>query len=46
MITLNTVYLPAQKTFAFFAEGEMQNPDNIARQKQLLGKVIRAMLIS
>jgi hypothetical protein len=46
MFTLTTDYLFAQRAFAFLAEGELLDPENIARQKQLLHKVIRAMLIS
>ena len=46
MFKLTTGYLFAQQTFVFLANGELQDPDNIARQKQLLDKVIRVMLIS
>ncbi len=46
MFNLTTGYFLAQRAFASLAEGELLDPDNIARQKQLLHKVIRAMLIS
>ena len=46
MFNLTTGYFLAQRAFASLAEGELLDPDNIARQKQLLHKVIRSMLIS
>ena len=46
MFNLTTGYFLAQQAFASLAEGELLDPDNIARQKQLLHKVIRALLIS
>ena len=46
MFNLTTGYFLSQRAFASLAEGELVNPDNIARQKRLLHKVIRAMLIS
>jgi AcrR family transcriptional regulator len=45
MFNLTTGYFLAQRAFASLAAGELLDPDNIARQKQLLHKVIRAMLI-
>ena len=36
----------AQRAYETMAEGELTSPENIARQKLLLHKVIRAMLIS
>ncbi len=46
MFNLTTGYFLSQRAFASLADGELMHPDNIARQKQLLHKVIRAMLIS
>jgi AcrR family transcriptional regulator len=46
MFNLTTGYFLSQRAFASLAEGELVNPENIARQKRLLHKVIRAMLIS
>lgn len=46
MFNLTTGYFLSQRAFASLADGELQDPENIARQKQLLRKVIRAMLIS
>jgi len=46
MFNLTTGYFLSQRAFASLAEGELLDPDNIARQKQLLHKVIRAMLVS
>ena len=46
MFNLTTGYFLSQRAFASLAEGELLNPENIARQKRLLHKVIRAMLIS
>jgi AcrR family transcriptional regulator len=46
MFNLTTGYFLSQRAFASLADGELQDPDNIARQKRLLHKVIRAMLIS
>ena len=46
MFNLTTGYFLSQRAFASLAEGELLAPENIARQKQLLHKVIRAMLIS
>jgi AcrR family transcriptional regulator len=46
MFNLTTGYFLSQRAFASLAEGDLLNPENIARQKRLLHKVIRAMLIS
>jgi AcrR family transcriptional regulator len=46
MFNLTTGYFLSQRAFASFADGDLLDPENIARQKQLLHKVIRAMLIS
>ena len=46
MFNLTTGYFLAQQAFTAMSEGELQSPDNIARQKVLLHKVIRAMLIN
>ena len=46
MFNLTTGYFLSQRAFATLVDGELHHPDNIARQKRLLHKVIRAMLIS
>ena len=46
MFNLTTGYFLSQRAFASLAEGDLLDGDNIARQKQLLHRVIRAMLIS
>jgi hypothetical protein len=46
MFNLTTGYFLSQRAFNMLTEGSLQHPDNIARQKRLLRKVIRAMLIS
>ncbi len=46
MFNLTTGYFLSQRAFATLAEGNLQDPDNIERQKRLLHKVIRAMLIN
>lgn len=46
MFNLTTGYFLSQRAFASLAEGDLLDPENIARQKLLLHKVIRAMLIS
>lgn len=46
MFNLTTGYFLSQRAFASLAEGDLLQPENIARQKRLLHKVIRAMLIS
>lgn len=45
MFNLTTGYFLSQRAFDTLAEGELTAPENIARQKRLLHKVIRAMLI-
>jgi AcrR family transcriptional regulator len=46
MFNLTTGYFLSQRALTSLAGGELQDPDNIARQKRLLRKVIRAMLIN
>ena len=46
MFNLTTGYFLSQRAFESLASGDLQDPENIARQKRLLHKVIRAMLIS
>jgi AcrR family transcriptional regulator len=46
MFNLTTGYFLSQRAFASLAEGDLLEPENIARQKRLLHKVIRAMLIN
>jgi AcrR family transcriptional regulator len=46
MFNLTTGYFLSQRAFSTLSEGDLKDPDNIARQKRLLHKVIRAMLIS
>lgn len=46
MFNLTTGYFLSQRVFASLAEGDLLNPENIARQKNLLHKVVRAMLVS
>ena len=46
MFNLTTGYFLAQRAFASLSDGELTSPENISRQKRLLHKVIRAMLIS
>jgi hypothetical protein len=46
MFNLTTGYFLSQRALESLAGGELQDPDNIARQKRLLRKVIRAMLIN
>jgi len=46
MLNLTTGYFLSQRMFESLAGGDMKSPDNIARQKRLLHKVIRTMLIS
>lgn len=46
MFNLTTGYFLSQRAFATLANGNITDPDNIARQKRLLHKVIRAMLVS
>jgi AcrR family transcriptional regulator len=46
MFNLTTGYFLSQRAFASLAGGDLLAPENIARQKRLLHRVIRAMLIS
>ena len=46
MFNLTTGYFLSQRAFDAMAEGDLQSPENIARQKRLLHRVMRAMLIS
>jgi AcrR family transcriptional regulator len=46
MFNLITGYFLSQQVFASLTEGDLLEPENIARQKRLLHKVMRAMLIS
>lgn len=45
IFNMTTGYFLSQRAFDILARGELADPDNIARQKRLLHKVIRAMLI-
>lgn len=45
MFNLTTGYFLSQRVFDSLAQGDLKDPENIARQKQLLRRVIRAMLI-
>ena len=46
MFNLTTGYFLSQRAFSILAQGDLQDPDNIARQKRLLHRVVRAMLVS
>lgn len=46
MFNLTTGYFLSQRAFSSLADGDLKNPENIARQKRLLHRVIRAMLVS
>ena len=46
IFNITTGYFLSQRAYETLAEGELTDPENIARQKSLLHKVIRAMLIS
>ena len=46
MFNLTTGYFLSQRAFDTMAEGDLQSPENIAIQKRLLHRVMRAMLIS
>ncbi|MDG2412521.1 MAG: helix-turn-helix domain containing protein [Halioglobus sp.] len=46
MFNLTTGYFLSERVFASLAEGDLLDPENVARQKNLLRKVIRAMLVS
>lgn len=46
MFNLTTGYFLSQRAFESMAGGDIKSPENIAKQKRLLHKVIRGMLIS
>ena len=46
LFNLTTGYFLAQRAFNSLTDGDLLAPENIARQKRLLHRVIRAMLIS
>lgn len=46
MFNVTTGYFLSQKAFSALAEGDLKSPENIAQQKHLLHKVVRAMLIN
>ena len=46
IFNLTTGYFLSQRAFASLAHGDLLDADNIARQKQLLHRVIRAMLVT
>jgi AcrR family transcriptional regulator len=46
IFNITTGYFLSQRAYETLAEGKLTDPENIARQKSLLHKVIRAMLIS
>jgi len=46
MFNLTTGYFLSQRALDSLGGGQLQDPENIARQKRLLHKVVRAMLIS
>jgi len=46
LFNMVTGYFLSQRAYETMAEGELTDPGNIARQKQLLHRVIRAMLVS
>jgi len=46
MFNITTGYFLAQPAFDSMAEGDLQAPENIERQKRLLRRVMQAMLIS
>lgn len=45
MFNVTTGYFLSQRAFDSMAGGDLLNPENIARQKRLLHKVVRAMLV-
>lgn len=45
MFNLITGYFLSQRVFESLAEGDIKSPENIARQKRLLGHVIRTMML-
>jgi AcrR family transcriptional regulator len=46
LFNMTTGYFLSQRAFDSMSTGDLKDPDNVARQKRLLHKVIRAMLIS
>lgn len=46
LFNLTTGYFLSQRVFASLAEGDLLDAQNVARQKRLLHKVVRAMLVS
>ncbi len=46
MFNITTGYFLSQRAFASMADGQLTDPENIARQKRLLRRVIRGMLVS
>lgn len=46
LFNITTGYFLAQRAYETMASGELTAPENIARQKQLLHRVVRAMLVS
>lgn len=46
LFNITTGYFLSQRAFDSMATGDLKDPDNIARQKRLLHKIIRAMLVS
>jgi AcrR family transcriptional regulator len=46
MFNLITGYFLSQRVFESLAEGDIKSPENIARQKKLLGRVIRTMMLA
>jgi AcrR family transcriptional regulator len=45
MFNLTTGYFLSQRAFSSMAEGELTDPENVKRQKKLLGRLVRASLI-
>ncbi len=46
LLNLVTGYFMSQRAFEAMVDGELNDPESVARQKQLLHRVVRAMLIS
>jgi len=46
ILNLTTGYFLSQRTFGGLTGGDVRDPDNIEKQKRLLHKFVRAMLIS
>ena len=44
MFNLTTGYFLSQRAFNMMADGSLNSAENVARQKALLRKVVRAML--